>query len=93
MHRKSGEKANIFPIVLAQICRHQIIPLPQQLDLDDNHSSEEELEDIIGTKKVITATDRDRGDKHCSDDLIMVMNVVSIGTKRRSKYVILFFCC
>jgi len=26
--------------------------LPQQLDLDDNHSSEEELEDIIGTNKV-----------------------------------------
>merc|ERR1719220_570114 len=30
---------------------HKQFP-PQQLDLDDNHSSEEELEDIIGTKKV-----------------------------------------
>lgn len=29
---------------------------PQQLDLDDNHSSEEELEDIIGTKKVYTCS-------------------------------------
>ena len=27
---------------------------PLKLDLDDNHSSEEELEDIIGTKKVST---------------------------------------
>jgi len=34
---------------------HKQFP-PQQLDLDDNHSSEEELEDIIGTKKVYTCT-------------------------------------
>jgi len=33
---------------------HKQFP-PQQLDLDDNHSSEEELEDIIGTKKVYTS--------------------------------------
>jgi len=32
------------------------LPSSLPLDLDDNHSSEEELEDIIGTKKVYTST-------------------------------------
>jgi len=39
---------------------HKQFP-PQQLDLDDNHSSEEELEDIIGTKKVYIGTSPQQG--------------------------------